>query len=63
MNEYQSTDGYVKARGITANQKPLYRADVFNIIEAPFAESTLLVHFADFKAKSPKCFITTVYHR
>ena len=34
MNEYQSSDGYVKARGITASQKPLYRADVFDIIEA-----------------------------
>ena len=34
MNEYEFSDGYVKARGITANQKPLYRADVFDIIEA-----------------------------
>ena len=34
MNEYQSSDGYVKARGFTANEKPLYIADVFDIIEA-----------------------------
>ena len=27
MNEYQSSDGYVKAHGFTANEKPLYRGD------------------------------------